>query len=181
MNQMLFYNLLNQNVQMVLMVGFNVRLEAQMKVNRRRPMRSSELGSNKVLSNHLRKTGTTTRPLAIQCFEIGVLLAYVEGAALTPILAGSMSRQKPQFSVGTTASWEANLMVETKTKLLNHRDNLRYSVYEIEGHSLVFGISPPSKGQTSQLSPTWCAKLYKTYVLWAITVLFSGLMVKDLF
>ena len=138
----------------MVMVGYNVRLEAQMKVNRRRPMRSSELGSNMVLSNHLRKTGTTMRPLAIQCFEIGVLLAYVEGAELAPILAGSMSRQKLQFSVGTTASWGASPMVETKTELLNHRDNLRYFVYEIEGHSLVFGISPPSKGQISQRSPT---------------------------
>ena len=136
------------------MVGYNVPMEAQMKVNRRRPMRSSELGSNMVLSNHLRKTGTTMRPLAIQYFEIGVLRAYVEGAVPAPILAGSMSSPKLQFSVGTTASWGANPMVETKTKLLNHRDNLRYSVYEIEGHSLVFGISPPSKGRISLLSPT---------------------------
>ena len=79
------------------MVGYNVRLEAQMKVNRRRHMRSLELESNLVLYNHLRKTLTNTRPLAIQCLGTGVLHVFVEGAALAPILVESMNKLKHQF------------------------------------------------------------------------------------
>ena len=68
----------------MVMVGYNVRLEAQMKVNRRRHMRSLELVSNLVLYNHLRKTLTNTRPLVIRYIGTGVLHVFVEGAALGP-------------------------------------------------------------------------------------------------
>ena len=92
----LYYNLLNPNAQMAMVVGFNVRLEAQMKVNQMRLMRSLELESNPVRCNHLRRILTITRPLAIRCSGTGVLHVFVVGVALAPTLEENTSKQKPQ-------------------------------------------------------------------------------------
>ena len=88
----------------MVMVGYNVQMEAQMKVNRKRPTRSSALGLNKVLYNHLRKTLTNTRPLAILCLGIGVLHVFAEGAVPTPILVESTNKLKHRLLVLITVS-----------------------------------------------------------------------------